>query len=413
MSFNSIAADEQTEPGGAHIPYLPGLDGLRAIAVVAVLLYHAGTELWGGFLGVESFFVLSGYLITALLLAEWQLTGRIDLGAFWRRRARRLLPALFLLLAGTLAIAAIFAPEELTGLFDDTLAAFAYVTNWFLIFSNQPYFDPMVRPSLMQHLWSLAVEEQFYLLWPILFMLGIRFLGRPGLLVAIVAGIGASLYLMTTLSQIGVDQSRAYYGTDTRASGLLLGAALALLWSPGRPPLASSRVAGYLLDGTGALALCGLIASFVLLDEYHPMLYPYGFAGVALLTLLLIAAISHPQARILPRLLGILPLRWLGTRSYGIYLWHWPIFMVTRPYMDVPFDGWQLLALRMGIVLILADLSYRIVEMPIRRGAIERAWQHVTTARRANQLPATRSAQARNELQYLTGSANSSNSKVK
>ncbi|HEY0070789.1 MAG TPA: acyltransferase, partial [Chloroflexia bacterium] len=184
-----------TQPSGAHptpggrLPYLPGLDGLRAIAVAGVLLYHAGM-LWlpGGFLGVEVFFVISGYLITSLLLSEWQRHGRTNLPAFWLRRARRLLPALFLVIAVTLTFSVLFLPEEVAGLREDALAATGYVTNWYLVFNQQSYFETMGRPSLLQHLWSLAVEEQFYLLWPLLFVGGMRFLRRGALLLGALAG---------------------------------------------------------------------------------------------------------------------------------------------------------------------------------------------------------------------------------
>ncbi len=214
---------------GARLSYLPGLDGLRALAVGAVLLYHAGMP-WmpGGFLGVELFFVLSGYLITSLLLGEWVAEGRIDLGAFWLRRARRLLPALFLLLAVTLVFAIFFMPDEVAGLRGDTLAASTYVTNWYLAFNQQSYFELVGRPSLLQHLWSLAVEEQFYLLWPLLFIGGMRLLRtRQSMRIATLAGAVASTLLMLALYNPDADPSRIYYGTDTRAAGLLIGCTLA------------------------------------------------------------------------------------------------------------------------------------------------------------------------------------------
>ncbi|MEJ7871946.1 MAG: acyltransferase, partial [Rubrobacteraceae bacterium] len=204
------------------LPYIPGLDGLRALAVIAVLLYHAGPR-WapGGFLGVEIFFVISGYLITSLLLAEWRQRGRIDLAAFWVGRARRLLPALYLLLVVTLAFAVLFLPEEVAGLRVDALAAFGYVTNWYFVLGQESYFEAVGRPSLVQHLWSLAIEEQFYLLWPLLFAagmsLGMRRWWRCRLLLAALVGAAASALLMTFLYGAGVEPSRLYYGTDTRA----------------------------------------------------------------------------------------------------------------------------------------------------------------------------------------------------
>jgi len=388
-----------------RLSYSPGLDGLRAIAVMAVLLYHADLG-WipGGFLGVEVFFVISGYLITALLLAEWRQVGRINLKDFWLRRARRLLPALYLLLVVTMAFAVVFLPGEVAGLRGDVMAAVGYVTNWFLIFGQESYFESVGRPSVLQHLWSLAVEEQFYLIWPIVLAVGLglgatRLRQRRVLTVAIV-GAAASAVAMALLYKPGVDPSRVYFGTDTRATGLLCGAALAFLWSPGdkyRP--ASTRhqrltlpgrgrfrrrwgwTAPLVLDFLGIAALGGLLWFFLHLGEFEPFLYRGGFALVALTTVAAIMAVVHPYAHVGSRLLGSAPMRWLGVRSYGIYLWHWPVFMVTRPELDVPFSGLPLLALRLTITIVLADLSYRFVETPIRRGALGRAWKMLREAR--------------------------------
>jgi peptidoglycan/LPS O-acetylase OafA/YrhL/CubicO group peptidase (beta-lactamase class C family) len=363
----------------ARIPYLPGLDGLRAVAVTGVLLYHAGLGALGGFLGVETFFVLSGFLITALLLAEWRADGRVDLRAFWWRRARRLLPALFALLALTLLAASVLLPEEVADLGAQTLAALAYLMNWHLIATQQSYFDPTMRPPLLQHLWSLAVEEQFYLLWPLLFAFGIARLGRRGMLLATLTGAAASTAAMALLAEPGADPSRVYYGTDTRAAGLLLGAALALVWTPGVAPRLEHPVAGRLLDGAGLIALAGLGVAYALVNEQDPLLYRGGFTLVALATAVVVAACTHSRATLLPRLLGLAPLRWIGQRSYGIYLWHWPIFMLTRPMIDVPFDGPVFTALRFAAVLLLAELSFRFVETPVRQGALAAVWQHLRT----------------------------------
>jgi peptidoglycan/LPS O-acetylase OafA/YrhL len=388
-----------------RLPYSPGLDGLRAFAVIAVLLYHADLA-WmpGGFLGVEVFFVISGYLITALLLAEWRQRGRIDLKTFWLRRARRLLPALYVLLVVTLAFAVVYLPGEVAGLRGDVLAAFGYVTNWYLIFGQESYFEAVGRPSLLQHLWSLAVEEQFYLIWPPILVLGLwigatRLRPRRVLRVALFGAL-ASAVAMALLYTPGVDPSRIYYGTDTRATGLLCGAALAFLWSPGeknRPLEARHRrlklagrgrfrrrwgwTAPLLLDILGFAALGGLVWFCLHLGEFQPFLYMGGFALVGLATTATLMAVVHPYTLIGARLLGSAPLRWIGVRSYGIYLWHWPVFMVTRPELDVPFDGLPLLALRLTATIILADLSYRYIEKPIRRGALSQAWMTLREAR--------------------------------
>ena len=363
---------------GASLGYVPALDGLRALAVLAVILYHAHLPPWlpGGFLGVEVFFVISGYLITSLLLKEWERDQRVNLKVFWLRRARRLLPALFLLLAVVLTFAVLFLPEEVAGLRPAALAAATYVSNWLLIFQNLSYFQTVGRPPLLQHLWSLAVEEQFYLIWPPLFFLLMRLLRRRTVMLVAGAAALASTALMIALYQPDTDPSRIYYGTDTRAAGLLIGVVLAFIWAPGR----RSRVPAVLLDGAGLLALAGLCFAFYRLNEFEPFLYLGGFSVVSLASALLIATAVDGRARLLPRMLGWGLLRWVGLRSYGIYLWHWPVFQVTRPQLDLPLDGLPLFALRLALTLVLVELSYRFVEMPVRTGALGRAWHGVRAA---------------------------------
>lgn len=384
---------------GVNLPHLPGLDGLRALAVIAVLFYHANINwLPGGFLGVSIFFVLSGYLITSLLLAEWQKRGRISLKAFWLRRARRLLPALYALLLGVLTYAVVFLPGEVARLRDDALAAFFYVTNWYLVFRHQSYFEAVGRPSLFQHLWSLAVEEQFYILWPLLFFAGMLLLRRRGMFVFSLALAVASSVLMALMYHPNVDPSRLYYGTDTRAAELLFGAALAFVWSPdrtmasagagslvaarrlrsGRAPLVGQlrsfwdRSSPLILDVAGLAALGGLVLFCFKMNEFQPFLYQGGFAAVSLTTVAAIAVAVNPRSHLGRYVLGQQPLRWVGLRSYSIYLWHWPVFEVTRPGLDVPIGGLRLFAIRIFVTFVLADLSYRFVENPIRRGALGR-----------------------------------------
>jgi peptidoglycan/LPS O-acetylase OafA/YrhL len=406
------AAERRVSEGGS-LPYLPGLDGLRALAVIAVLLYHSGLP-WipGGFLGVEVFFVISGYLITALLLAQWRQLGRVDVKTFWLGRARRLLPALYLVLVVTLAYAVVFLPGEVAGLRGDVLAALGYVTNWYLVIGHESYFEAIGRPSLLKHLWSLAVEEQFYLVWPLVLAFGLS-LGatrwrRRRILILALAGAVTSALLMALLYRPELDPSRIYYGTDTRATGLLVGAALAFVWAPWRAALApggprgcSVAVRGLrlqrvkrrsrlrrrwgwtaprLLDVVGLAALGGLALFSLRLGEFQPFLYRGGLASVALVSAVVIMACAHPHSHLGAGLLGRQPLRWIGLRSYGIYLWHWPVFMITRPQLDVPIEGLPLLALRLGLTLVLAELSYRYVETPIRRGALGRAWRELRGA---------------------------------
>ncbi len=364
------------------LPYLPGLDGLRALAVLAVLLYH-GEVRWipGGFLGVDVFFVISGYLITALLLNEWEQRGRIDLAAFWLRRARRLLPALFALLLVTLTGAVLFWPEEVARLRVEALAAFAYVTNWHLIFSQQPYFEAVGRPSPLLHLWSLAVEEQFYLLWPPLLVLGLRFWRRGRVFLATLMAVAFSALLMALLYRPDADPSRVYYGTDTRAFALLVGAALAFLWMPWRRKRHLNPTEAALLNVLGMVAIADVIWFFVQFDQFQPFLYRGGFLLLALITAVLIAVVVHPQAMVVNKALELPLVRWLGQRSYSIYLWHWPVFMVTRPQLDLALTGLPLLLLRLVLTFSLAELSYRLVETPIRRGALGQAWSALRRAR--------------------------------
>lgn len=361
----------------AALPYLPGLDGLRALAVLAVFFYHAGF-LWavGGFLGVESFFVISGYLITALLLQEYLQTGKLDLPRFWLRRARRLLPALWLLLLAVLPFSAVLAPDSWLRLREDLLAALVYVTNWVYIAREIPYFEQFNRPPLLQHLWSLAVEEQFYLfypplLWGLLVLQGVR---RPHhlqrLLPAFTVLITGSAALMAFLYNPNSDPARVYYGSDTRAAGFLIGAALAVLWQPGRR-VDNARSRRVLEIFSGA-ALLGLLTLYVRLDEFSPLLYRGGFVFTALLTGFVILAAAVPQS-LLARVLGMLPLRWLGTRSYAMYLWHWVVMQFNRYGLECGLSAWGCAAVNFALTLLLAEISYRLVENPIRRQGIG-AW---------------------------------------
>ncbi len=370
---NTNFGSARAENSAPRLPYRPALDGLRAIAVLSVLLYHAGqTWIPGGFLGVEMFFVISGYLITSLLLAEWMQDGHIDFKSFWLRRALRLFPALFVLLLVLVGWMVVFLPGEVAALRGDVLSTAGYVNNWYQVFSHKSYFESVGRPSLLRHMWSLAVEEQFYLVWPLVFALLMARL-RPRLAVAAImlAGV-ASAVLMALLYHPNTDPSRVYYGTDTRAAGLLLGVALAFLWTPVQK---ASQTRSVILDGVGFTALAALIICFALLNEFQPFLYRGGFTLTGLATAVLLAVAVHVRARMIPFLLSWWPLRWIGLRSYGIYLWHFPVFMLTRPQLDVPLDGFLLLSVRFVLTLGIAAFSYRWVETPVRSGTLGRGWK--------------------------------------
>jgi peptidoglycan/LPS O-acetylase OafA/YrhL len=351
---------------------MPGIDGLRAIAVAAVFLYHAGVS-WmpGGFFGVDVFFVISGYLITSLLLAEFEQTGRVALARFWAGRARRLLPALFVLLAVCLLIGATLERGKLVGLRGDALASIFYVANWRFIFEHESYFAQFGRPALLRHLWSLSVEEQFYLLWPPLFLIGRRMLRAPllGALVALAAI--ASTALMWVLYVPGSDTSRIFYGTDTRAAPLLVGVLLAFAWKPSAMPQWSGARARRALDAVSLASLAAVIYQFARVHDYDQSVYRGGFLLLALCAGLLLATVTHPSSW-LGRQLGRSIPRWIGERSYGIYLWHWPILVFTRPGIDVHLARGLLIPAQAAGTVIIAALSYHYVELPVRRGALRR-----------------------------------------
>jgi peptidoglycan/LPS O-acetylase OafA/YrhL len=355
-----------SRPKDSRFPYLPGIDAMRALAVLAVFGYHAGLD-WvpGGFLGVDVFFVISGFLITSLLLQEFRGSGKIGLTRFWLRRARRLLPAVGVLIAVAMIVSAIAEPGKIGQIRGDALASLFYFANWHFIFDSTSYFEQFGRPSLFTHLWSLSVEEQFYLFWPVVFAAGMKFFGRGRLLLGVLAGAIASVVLAWILFDPGHDASRIYYGTDTHAVGLLAGVALALVWSPTqlRTHKSFGPLVGPILDAVGVIALGYLILSFVHVHDYDLALWHGGYLWVAIATALLLAALAHPAAR-LGGIIGRPALLWLGLRSYSFYLWHWPVLAMTRPGVDVDLPRGILIPLQLLACLALADLSYRFIELP-------------------------------------------------
>ena len=358
---------------GARIPYRPALDGIRALAVAAVLAYHAGMP-WarGGFLGVDAFFVLSGFLITSLLLAEWRSQGGIGLVAFWSRRARRLLPALFLMLAGVAVYAAFIAqPDELDKLRGDALATIGYVANWRPVLTGQSYFDQFAIPSPLRHTWSLAIEEQYYAVWPLLVLLFVKMRrGALGLLLpASLAMLAGSALLMALLFQPGHDPSRVYYGTDTRAQSLLVGAVLAMVLLRVGP--ARGRLLKATLQVAAVACVVALGRAWTATSADSVLLYRGGFLLLALGVAAVITAAVQPGGGPVAKVLSLPPLRGLGLISYGVYLWHWPLYLVLTPDRT-GLDGYGLFLVRVAATLGIATASYYLVEMPVRRGALRR-----------------------------------------
>jgi peptidoglycan/LPS O-acetylase OafA/YrhL len=357
------------------VAYEPGIDGLRAIAVCAVILYHADVS-WarGGFLGVDIFFVVSGYLITALLLAERDGSGRIDLRAFWRRRARRLLPALLLMMLVVGVWAALSARAvDLINFRAQSVSTMLYVSNWKLILDGSSYFHAFLPPSPLQHTWSLAVEEQWYLLWPVALVALDRVTKRQrGLLAGTTAALAlGSAGLMAALYHSGGDPSRLYYGTDTRAQALLVGAAFAA-WKSRRPRSSGSRRpadprrGNHIALAFGVAGACTLIWLAHSANATGPFLYRGGFLVVALASLALVVAAQTTAGR---TVLGIAPLRGVGMISYGLYLWHWPVDVIISTDR-FHASGPVLFTVRVSVTLVAATFSYYVIERPIRRDGL-------------------------------------------
>ena len=357
------------------IQYIPAIDGLRAIAVIAVMLYHLGVS-WipGGFLGVDLFFVISGYVITRLLLDSIQERGGLDLRDFYLARIRRLLPPLVFMIVTTSIFIGLWAPDTTKKFLTDAPFSLTGAMNWWLVFNQQDYFEASGRPPLLQHTWSLAVEAQFYLIWPLILLIVLKYLGKkliPAAALVIAATSGVALMLVSFQIDAANSSkvSHVYFGTDTHSIGLFLGAALAVSWIPQNFNLQVTRRAQDFIDGIGEFGFIGILSTFLLIDETKPTLYKIAFPLAGLFGTAILISIVHPASRFAP-LLRNKALLWIGERSYAIYLWHWVIFQVSRPQVDLDGEDWALFTLRILVVLALADISLRLVELPIRSGAV-------------------------------------------
>jgi peptidoglycan/LPS O-acetylase OafA/YrhL len=356
------------------IQHIPAIDGLRAIAVTAVIFYHLGFQ-WipGGFLGVDLFFVISGYVITRLLLDSIARSGGLDLRGFYKARARRLLPPMVFMIVVTTFYISIWAQDSVKRFLTDTPFSLTGAMNWWLVFKEQDYFEAIGRPPLLQHTWSLAVETQFYLIWPVLLLVILKRFGKkviPVAALAIAIVSGTALFLVSLQLDSSSTVSHVYFGTDTHSIGLFLGAALAVSWIPQNFKSEVSNKAQNFIDFIGVFGLVGILGSFLLIDESSPTAYKIAFPLAAVFGAAIITSIVHPASRFAPILQNRV-LLWIGERSYAIYLWHWVVFQITRPRVDIDGEDWALIALRILVVLALSDISLKLVELPIRSGKVE------------------------------------------
>jgi len=362
--------------GKVGVRHIASIDGLRAIAVTAVVLYHLGIS-WipGGFLGVDLFFVISGYVITRLILDSINQSSALDLREFYAARLRRIYPAFIFMVVCTIIFIGVWAPEAIKRFLSDLPYALTGSINWLLVARHQDYFEAIGRPPLLQHTWSLAVELQFYLIWPIILLTVLKYFGkkniaRIALLIAITSGV--TLFLVSLqLDQSNAQQvSHIYFGTDTHSLGLFLGSALAVSWIPQNLSADIEKRAQDVIDAIGVIGLLGLITAFLFIDEANASLYRIAFPLAGIFGCLVIISLVHPASRFAP-LISSAPFRWVGQRSYGIYIWHWVIFQVTRPSVDLTGQSWALYLARVLLVLALADISLRWVEIPFRQGMVQ------------------------------------------
>ncbi|EII6310244.1 acetyltransferase [Staphylococcus pseudintermedius] len=347
--------------------YMPGLDGVRAVAVIAIIIYHLNPQwLSGGFLGVDTFFVISGYLITSLLLTEYHKTGKIELMSFWLRRVKRLIPAVLFLVMGVIVLSLIFMPTEIQKVRADSIAAIFYVSNWWYIMQNVDYFEQFaVQP--LKHLWSLAIEEQFYLVFPIVLLSLLSFIRRlKSIRIIFLILLVISMIAMMVLYVPNENVARVYFGTDTRIQTLLMGVLLALVWPPFQLKAKVNRQMRTMIDTAGVVGLAILFICFKFVSETNSILYYGGFFLISTVTLLVIASSVHPSGYF-AKFLGNKVFTFIGSRSYSLYLWHYPIIVLIHHQFVQGQIPPLVYVVEILLMVLMAEFSYKFIEQPFRK----------------------------------------------
>lgn len=347
--------------------YMPGLDGVRAVAVIAIIIYHLNPQwLSGGFLGVDTFFVISGYLITSLLLTEYHNTGKIELMSFWLRRVKRLIPAVIFLVMGVIVLSLIFMPTEIQKVRADSIAAIFYVSNWWYIMQNVDYFEQFaVQP--LKHLWSLAIEEQFYLVFPIVLLSLLSFIRRlKSIRIIFLILLVISMIAMMVLYVPNENVARVYFGTDTRIQTLLMGVLLALVWPPFQLKAKVNRQMRTMIDTAGVVGLAILFICFKFVSETNSILYYGGFFLISTVTLLVIASSVHPSGYF-AKFLGNKVFTFIGSRSYSLYLWHYPIIVLIHHQFVQGQIPPLVYVVEILLMVLMAEFSYKFIEQPFRK----------------------------------------------
>ncbi|EGQ1598285.1 acetyltransferase [Staphylococcus pseudintermedius] len=347
--------------------YMPGLDGVRAVAVIAIIIYHLNPQwLSGGFLGVDTFFVISGYLITSLLLTEYHNTGKIELMSFWLRRVKRLIPAVLFLVMGVIVLSLIFMPTEIQKVRADSIAAIFYVSNWWYIMQNVDYFEQFaVQP--LKHLWSLAIEEQFYLVFPIVLLSLLSFIRRlKSIRIIFLILLVISMIAMMVLYVPNENVARVYFGTDTRIQTLLMGVLLALVWPPFQLKAKVNRQMRTMIDTAGVVGLAILFICFKFVSETNSILYYGGFFLISTVTLLVIASSVHPSGYF-AKFLGNKVFTFIGSRSYSLYLWHYPIIVLIHHQFVQGQIPPLVYVVEILLMVLMVEFSYKFIEQPFRK----------------------------------------------